>query len=347
MAARQIVVAFRMGAAGFEPRNEASYLTRVRGLRSRGEALGGKLVAWSGALLALAWDTESIEEALLLATSGLDEAVSPEAAWSSGVAEGELEPLAPEGQSSHLSWGYALLAATRLAGVALAGESLVDGDVRALREGQLSLVGPRASIDAGQRVRGWRLDTHRPWKRGHHELAAAEDDASVAEAASGDLDAADFPPEEFSTGDVLEIIEASVPSSPPGSGALRSTNANANENENENERGVLVERLRRLARGPSGPGAVETLSELRSARSGAEGQSAATRCQAAIALSMGLFLAGRPEDALLEALDALARAHEAGAPRARAACIALLSKLYAAVGMAEVAVRLHQTGPKA
>ncbi|HEY6459340.1 MAG TPA: hypothetical protein VIY73_04290, partial [Polyangiaceae bacterium] len=66
---RDIVVAFRMPPAGMTAGPEGAYITRARSMCSRGEALGGRLVAWSANLLAMAWDPDSIEEALLLATS--------------------------------------------------------------------------------------------------------------------------------------------------------------------------------------------------------------------------------------------------------------------------------------
>ncbi|MGD0529189.1 MAG: hypothetical protein ABSE49_28885, partial [Polyangiaceae bacterium] len=101
--ARHVVVAFRMPPAGMSPGPEGLYLTRARSMCARGEALGGRLVAWSAALLAMAWEPDSIEEALLLGTSIREEALSVERAWSSGMAEGELEPLSPEGARMQLA----------------------------------------------------------------------------------------------------------------------------------------------------------------------------------------------------------------------------------------------------
>ena len=154
-----------MPPAGMPPGPEGAYLTRARSMCARGEALGGRLVAWSAALLAMAWDPDSIEEALLLGTSIREESLSLERSWSSGMAEGELEPLSPEGARMQLAWGDALVSAASLARIAKPRELLVDGDVRALRAGQLSLLGSRAATDAGQRVRGWKLDLEHPWKR--------------------------------------------------------------------------------------------------------------------------------------------------------------------------------------
>src|SRR5580698_8603363 len=167
-----------MPPGGLLPGPEGPYLSRARSMCSRGEALGGRLVAWSAALLAMAWDTDSIEEAFELATSLREESSAPDRAWTCGIAEGELEALAPDGQRMHLAWGDALRAAASLARIAKAGEVLVDGDVRALRAGQLALIGARSATDAGQRVRGWRLDLDRPWKNGPpvlQELEARED----------------------------------------------------------------------------------------------------------------------------------------------------------------------------
>src|SRR5580698_4675154 len=130
-----------MPPAGLSPGPEGSYLVRARSMCSR-------------------------EEALELATGLREESSVPERAWTCGVAEGELEALAQDGQRMHLAWGDALVSATSLARVAKAGEVLVDGDVRALRSGQLALIGARSATDAGQRVRGWRLDLDRPWKQG-------------------------------------------------------------------------------------------------------------------------------------------------------------------------------------
>ena len=52
-----------------------------------------------------------------------------------------------------------------------------------------------------------------------------------------------------------------------------------------------------------------------------------------LALGLALAAANRPDEALLEGLDALARAREGGDVRAIAACLAFLAKLYGRVEM--------------
>jgi hypothetical protein len=357
---RHIVVAFRMPPAGVAPGPEGVYLNRARSMCARGEALGGRLVAWSAALLAMAWDTESIEEAMLLAASVREEAFSPERAWACGIAEGALEPLAPDGQRMHLAWGEALLTAASLARVAKAGEVLVDGDLRALRAGQLSLLGSRSSTDSGQRVRGWRLDLDHPWKWAAdaaliqgpdatdryvvfppHDLPPSSSDLARAAADHGDATletpALAFP-DELSSAEVLQIVEeASTDSSRDDEVASRPL-----------ARGdALADRVRRLAEADASGNTHrradtnEALAELRRARARAEGGPPAARCQAALALAMTLSIAGRLEEALLEALDALARAREAQDPKAVGACMALLAKLYASAGFADAAAALR------
>ena len=315
---RAIVVAFRMPPPGLSPGSDGTYLTRARSLCARGEALGGQLVAWSAALLAVAWDTDSIEEAVMLAVSVRQGTSALERAWAGGLAEGDIEPLAPDGQRMHLAWGDALLAAVSLARVARAGEVLVDGDVRALRATQLALQGARSSTDSGQRVRGWRLDLQRPWK------VPADGDG--------------FSSNEPSTEDVLQIVErASEPPAneddesppPPRAGGSRHV--------------PLAEHVRALKENDTSGFGVEALTDLRRSRALAEGGTASARCQAALALSMTLCLAGRNDEALLEGLDALARAREAADPRAIDASLALLAKLYASAGYADAAAALRDS----
>lgn len=341
---RQIVVAFRMPPAGRAPGPEGSYLVRARAMCSRGEALGGRLVAWSAALLAMAWETDAIEEAIELATSLREETSTPERAWTCGVAEGELEALAPDGQRMYLAWGEALVSAASLARVAKAGEVLVDGDLRALRSGQLALIGARSSTDAGQRVRGWRLDLDRPWKHGPPLLESLQEREEVIQVTPDDLElvhpdatqpmqAVDFEEDELSSSDVLQVIEAS--SLQPFDEEL-STSARRRE-------GTLADRVRALSRHDKNRDPVVAIADLRRARARAEEAGPSVRCQASLALAVTLSIAGRVEDALLEGLDALASARVAEDTKAIHACLAFLAKLYAGAGFPDAGRTLKET----
>ncbi|MDP8999756.1 MAG: hypothetical protein M3O46_06565 [Myxococcota bacterium] len=299
---RGIVVAFRMSDVGMAPGPEGSYLTRARALCVRGEALGGRLVAWSGSHVAMAWDFDSVEKVVVFAASIREEALSAERAWASGIAEGNLEWLSPDGQGI-LAWGPGLLSAVFLARLASAGEVLVDADVRALRAGQLMLRDARAAPEAGEAVRGWRLDLEHPWKRAH-----ADDLPSMPE--------------------VDANTAASTPQSIPVERPYDPS---------------LVTRIRKLASDSAGGAAVDRLAELRRARARAEQGSSSARCQASLGLAMMLSIAGRLDEALLDALDALARAREAPDPKAIGACMALLSKLYAGAGLSDAATALRES----
>jgi len=302
-----------MSPAGMTPGPEGGYLARARSLCVRGEAVGGCLVAWSASLLALGWDVDSMEDAVSFAASAGEESLSPERAWACGLAEGELESLSPDGQGI-LAWGPALLSAASLAQVARAGEVLVDGDVRALRAGQLSLRGVRASADVAQSVRGWRLDLEQPWKRPH-----PEDEVAPDEPESTDHLAAP-PVHEESPAALLPDRTLEPPHE------------------------TLTATIRKLAQGAESAGVVDSLAVLKHARARAEGGPPSVRCRASLALALTLSVAGRAEEALFEGLDALARAREAHDSKATGACIALLAKLYAGAGHGDAATALrHHT----
>jgi hypothetical protein len=102
----------------------------------------------------------------------------------------------------------------------------------------------------------------------------------------------------------------------------------------------LVDRVRRLAHGEAGVAPADALVAARRARAAASAGPPAAQCQAALALAMTLSIAQRLDEALLVALDALARAREAGDAKAVAACMALLAKLYASSGRSDDAAAL-------
>jgi hypothetical protein len=163
--AEQVVVSCRMSYAGIQPARAHGYLERARALTKRAEALGATLVAWSAVTVTFAWDTDSLEEAITLAASLGEGAGSDADAWACGVAQGEMEPLAPHGQRADLAWGPPLVQAVTLARVAAPGEVLVDASVEVLRSGELLTIGTRIVSEMGRRVRGARLDVRQPWKR--------------------------------------------------------------------------------------------------------------------------------------------------------------------------------------
>jgi hypothetical protein len=159
-----------MPYAGLKAGRKETYLDRARALVRNAEAHGAILVAWGAVLIGFAWDPESIEEAIDFATA----LFGPESngagpppedeAWACGMAQGNIELLAPEGGAS-LAWGDALVQGNALARIAHPGEVLLDASLEAWRSGELLSVGGRVAIDLGRRMRAARLDQRQPWRR--------------------------------------------------------------------------------------------------------------------------------------------------------------------------------------
>jgi hypothetical protein len=104
---------------------------------------------------------------------------------------------------------------------------------------------------------------------------------------------------------------------------------------------IFTERMRAMAR--IGRGDVgDALRVLRRTRKALGAGDLALRCQTSLALGVALSAAGRPQEALLEGLDALARAREHNDPRGERACLAFLTKVYRSVGRAEEAEALRR-----
>lgn len=97
---------------------------------------------------------------------------------------------------------------------------------------------------------------------------------------------------------------------------------------------MFTERLRalsRLGRGDIG----DALRVLRRTRASLDPKDLQLRCQTSLALGVALSVAGRPQEALLEGMDALARARQTNDERGAQACLAFLAKLYTSQGRDE------------
>lgn len=316
-------------------RGPHSYLERARALARRAEALGAQVVAWSATTLAFAWDLESVGEAFAFAVSTREDALFAGTMWAVGVAEGEMEVLSTAVQRADLAWGVPLVTAVGLARIAEPGEVLLDADVGALKRGELNITGSRSGSDAGIAIRGEQIDTASPWVRtqGPPSTGFASERAPLV--AHDDLGARDsgVEPEEFADRMVEMTRQALIAGNAKNlqqlSEGLRATG----------EHDALADRMRamaRLSRGQIG----EALRSLRQTRMLVDAEPPTVRCQASLALAFALALAGRPDDALLEGLDALARAREGGDRKAQGACLAFLAKLFARVGYEQGASKL-------
>lgn len=107
------------------------------------------------------------------------------------------------------------------------------------------------------------------------------------------------------------------------------------------DRSEVVEHVLAVAESHRGDPHVALGHALRLRAAGATG-SPVERCRASLTLALALHAVGRPEEALLEGLDALGRARRAGERDAERASLALLAKVYLARGDAATARTLSE-----
>jgi hypothetical protein len=100
-----------------------------------------------------------------------------------------------------------------------------------------------------------------------------------------------------------------------------------------NEAADRLEAIAELAEGKSG----EALRRLRRAKEKAQTDESSARCRAALALGLALAAAGRPYEAALEGLYAVARAREGKDERGERACSRFLSQVATQLGDAAAA----------
>jgi hypothetical protein len=132
-----------------------------------------------------------------------------------------------------------------------------------------------------------------------------------------------------------------MPRRPSVVAALRSGDADAmqamaEQLRREGSNGGLVRRLEamaRLAQGEVGHG----LDALREAATSARLRDSRNQSRAALALAVGMALAGKKQEALLQGLEALSRARVGGDDRGELACAAFLGQLAKAAGHPQVA----------
>lgn len=361
--AEKIVICCRMSAAGAR-----GYLIRTRALTQRAEALGATLVAWGALSLSFAWDPDAIEEAIHLAVTADEDTPEGGESWVCGVAQGEMEALALTGYRAELAWGEPLVIAVTLARIARHGEVLLHASVKAALEGLLNTKEARVASDSGIEVIGVPLDTEKPWKRGKGgRVPSSRSMLAVSPPAPMVITAPEAPaPAPPPAAEASPPVPEEAPVEPgarlhslvdfeeiaatdPEAFAARLTQltreallgGDAQSLERwsaglkaTGEKEQLAERMHAIARLSKGK-IGDALRSLKQARREAEaGGTLAKRCQAALSFGVGLSFAGRFDEALLEGLDALARAREGGDEKAVRACLAFLAKLFSRVDRA-------------
>ena len=290
----------------------AEFLGSARVLLLAADANGGRLVAWASTFLAIGWERDKLVSALEITLRLREEP----RAWSAGLAVGEVLYL--NEHASTFIGGVPLAAAEVLSAAAKPGETWVHESILTAFASQIKASTPMSLAWAGREVVGALLDAPAPPKISTAAMRAPA--PRYASPSTFDMEEAD--PEALAARLVQlsrdALLGGDAQSLEKWSDGLKATG----------EKDALAERMRamaRLAKGRVG----DALKALRDARKIAEEEGTQrARCQAALALGVGLAFAGRNDEALLEGLDALARARESSDQQAEGACLAFLQKLF-------------------
>lgn len=322
-----VVVSFRWDA---ERATAESRLGNLARLAKQGEALGATLCAYAPGQLAIAFPETEHEEAVHYAVRSLRKA---EASLSlrAGIGVGRLAPLIDSGVFVSLSWGEGLDVASRLSGLAAAGEILVDGALQGIAEGSLSAPPRGDDVEVGGKARVVLvLDQIAPFVR---DSVSLYEDTHTEGVAGEDTDPLRHPTGSFQIAEIAR--EALVRGDP------RSLDLALQQLRWSGEHKDLAARLAgvlAMTQGAKEEG-------LRILRRAAEAeQNDDRRARAALAYAVGLAAAGRSGDALLEALRALAITRARADQSGEIACMRFLAQLAFATGHPEAAEAWERVG---
>jgi hypothetical protein len=355
---RCIIISFR-GAVPSSAAEGKRYVAQALAMKQRAEAHGATLVAWSALTFSFSFQPDELEEAVRLAALIFEDAG---AGLSAGIAAGELAPIGERSSLSGLAWGMPLVRASMLSRAARLGEVLVDDVFFADRGDEIEAFGYRVEGEATRRLVALssRVET---------EHRAAKLPSPLPMGGGPPYPPAQPLPQRPSTIPRPPTLPSVPPQRPtgrpsaPDSESMRASDPYVEtakrallqgdiaalerliaELRETGGRADLVERMSgfvALRRGAT----ADALRRLRAATEAAKepGQ----RARARLAYGVALAGAGRTESALLEALEALARAREAGDSHGEHACALFLARLSAAAGHADAASAWARVAAKA
>ncbi len=309
---RCIVVSFR-GAMAMDAEGGARYLEQALSTKKRAEAHGATLCAWSAWTFSFALDPDELEEAMTLASLAFEEG------FGVGVAEGEMSAVGERGSLEGLAWGLPLVTAGALSRAASGGEVLIDPELLARCEGEIEALGFHAEGDRIKRIV--------PGPASSASAAPSDPPPFVPDPPSSMRQPE--PPSMRQPDPVTEMAKRALLQGDVAALERLITELNVT-----GEHADLVERMSgfvALRRGAT----ADALRRLRAATEAA--REPAQRARSRLAYGVALASAGRTESALLEALEALARAREAADPHGEHACALFLARLSAAAGHADAA----------
>lgn len=338
---RRIVISFR-GAVPSTPADGARYVAQALATKKRAEAHGATLVAWSALTFSFSFEPDELEEAVRLAAIVFEDAG---AGFCAGIAAGDLAPIGERSSLSGLAWGMPLVRASMLSRSARPGEVLLDDAFFADRGEEMESFGFGADGEPTKRLVRLRDD-----------IAPIIDLRASVLPPAPDRHPSVIPPPP----DLRPSARPSVPDlrpsgrpSAPDSESMRATDPYVETAKRALLQGDIaaLERLIAELRETGGRAdLVERMSGFVALRRGATADAlrrlrAATeaakdprqRARARLAYGVALAGAGRTESALLEALEALARAREVGDPHGEHACALFLARLSSAAGHPDAA----------
>ena len=322
---RRILVSFR-GTVPGTPADGARYIAQALAVTKRAEAHGATLCAWSALTFSFSFEPDELEEAVRLAAMVFEDAG---AGLCAGIAEGDLAMIGERGQLAGLAWGMPLVRATSLSRAARPGEVLADEHFYWQHGDDVETIGFRGEGDPIKR-----LVPIEPEAEAEPEaLAEMREPHDTMPELARELEPDSVPASSLPAARVSDpAIETAKRALLQGDiGALERLIAELRES---GEHVNLVERMAgfvALRRGAT----ADALRRLRAAADAA--REPAQRARARLAYGVALAGAGRAESALLEALEALARAREAQDAHGEHACALFLARLSSKVGQADAA----------
>jgi hypothetical protein len=327
-----LVICFRFPDLGAVPE---VHFSRARELIEQAAAHGGRPIATGIELYAFELEPDALEDAIDLAVA-VARRGAPAGILATGLSEGILSHAEVSGERLSLSWGPPLAHAALLACTAEPGEVLVDAALGAAQAGLLTIRGARTAAHAGVRVHGFLLDRDHPFK----PTPKAEAEAEAVELPSSELEPLPDSEED------IDLLSSVPPQPSPGKAAvaaLRTGDLDAVERmaakvRHGEGRAGLADRLDAMADLARGETA-DAIRRLQAAADKARRDGSRDRCRASLAFAVALAAGGRPEDALFQALDALARARESEDVRGEQATLRFLSQLAGLAGRPEIGSR--------
>lgn len=305
-------------------------------LVDRARALGGRIVGWDqrGLTVDFAWD--GLYDAVDFL---IDAPLAP--TFASGMSVGPVRTVVETGRAT-IVLGSCVRLAQRLVELALPGEILVSRDLVNMAQGQIGTLGEVGVRPNRPNLDAWILDSQSPFLPGDAPPHSSGGFQLVTPSPSAARPTSSTP-ESFIERQVerlaiaAEVVAKSDDSvfPPELSSALRRRDAEslqalalAAREHDSPEAADRLEAIAELAGGKSG----EALRRLRRAKEKGLGDEPSARCRAALALGLALAAAGRPYEAALEGIEAIARAREGQDERGQRACARFLSQVAAQLG---------------